>query len=188
MKELSFKTSGDWRTWLRDNHDKEAGIWLVFYKKGSGEPSVDYESAVEEALCFGWIDSIIKGIDEKRYKQKFTPRNESSRWSESNRKRVARLIEHDRMTEFGLAKITAAKRNGQWDKPGRPEIPSGVPEEFRAALNRNRKAEEAFNRLSPSYRRQYIGWIFSAKRPETRERRIREAIGLLENGQKLGMK
>lgn len=188
MKQLYFKTSDDWREWLKSNHDKEQEVWLIFFKKETGEPSIEYESAVEDALCFGWIDSIIKKIDEKKYARKFTPRKDSSKWSELNKKRIAKLIKNNRMTEIGLAKIETAKKNGQWDKPDRPNIQFDVPKEFQSALNQNKKAKENFNQLAPTYQKQYIGWIIVAKRQETKERRIRESIDLLEKGQKLGLR
>ena len=110
------KTPAEWREWLQNNHDRSTGVWLVFHKKGSGLPSIDYEDAVIEALCFGWIDSIIKKIDEEQYARKFTPRNDNSIWSASNKVRIEKLINSGRMTEIGLAKIEAAKKNGQWEK------------------------------------------------------------------------
>ena len=188
MKQLYLKTSDAWRDWLQSNHDKEKEVWLIFYKKETGEPSMKYEPAVEEALCFGWIDSIIKKIDEKKYARKFTPRKDSSNWSEPNKKRVARLISENRMTKIGLAKIETAKKNGQWDKPDRPTVPLDIPKDFQTALDENKKAKAFFTHLAPTYQKHYIGWIFVAKRPDTRERRIRESIKLLENGQKLGLK
>ena len=188
MKQLYFKTSDDWREWLRLNHDSENEVWLVFYKNGDGKPSITYEPAVEEALCYGWIDSILKRVDDAKYVRKFTPRKESSRWSPSNKARVARLIDNGRMTGFGLAKIEAAKRNGQWDAPDRPDIQFVVPDELQSALDENNTAMVNFEQLAPSYQKQYITWITVAKRPETRDKRVNEAISLLEKGQKLGIK
>ena len=188
MKQLYFKTSDAWRDWLQSNHDKEKEVWLIFYKKETGEPSMEYESSVEEALCFGWIDSIIKKLDERKYARKFTPRKDSSNWSELNKKRVERLIRQNRMTEMGLVKIEKAKKNGQWDKPDRPSIPLDIPQDFQSALDNNSKAKETFTGLAPTYQKHYIGWIYTAKRPETKEKRIKESIGLLERGQKLGLK
>ena len=186
--QLYFKTSDEWRQWLKSHHDKENEVWLIFYKKGTGKPSMEYEASVEEALCFGWIDSIIKKINDEIYVRKFTPRKDNSLWSELNKERAARLIRSKRMTEIGLAKIERAKRNGQWDKPDRPEIPWDMPGEFRRALDQNKKAKTFFNQLAPTYQKHFMGWIQVAKRPETREKRIRECIGLLEKGQKLGLK
>jgi len=188
MKQVYVAGRDQWRDWLSQHHQSEAGIWLVFYKKVTSKPTIDYEDAVEEALCFGWIDSIIKKLDEKRYARKFTPRKDNSRWSQLNKKRVNKMIEQGRMTEAGLAKIKAAKKNGCWNQEARPQISFEVPPEFAKALTRNKKAKEHFDLLAPTYRRHYIGWIITAKRPETRERRIAESIALLEKGEKLGLK
>jgi len=188
MKQLYVTNRDQWRDWLSENHATEVGIWLVFYKKDTSKPTIAYEAAVEEALCFGWIDSIIKKIDAARYARKFTPRSEKSNWSPLNKKRANKMIKQGRMTEVGLAKIKAAKKSGLWDKDPRPEISVDVPPEFAKALARNKKAKESFDKLAPSYRKHYIGWITVAKRPETKKRRIAESIALLEKGQKLGLK
>ena len=188
MKQLYFKTSSEWREWLHENHDKENELWLIFYKKETGLPSIDYESAVEEALCYGWIDSIIKKIDEQRYAQKFTPRKLKSKWSPSNKTRVNKLIKVGRMTPAGQVKIDAAKANGMWNKSDRPVLSLEIPLEFKKALDQNKKAKEYFNSLATSYKKQYIGWIVTAKKEETRKKRINESIALLEKGEKLGMK
>ena len=188
MKQLYLKTADEWREWLQNNHDKTTEVWLVFFKKNTGKPSMEYEAAVEEALCFGWIDSIIKKIDDEKYVRKFTPRRDNSKWSELNKKRVERLIQDDRMTEIGLAKIEIAKSTGQWDKPDRPTTQFDMPKEFQAALDQNRKARQNFDQLAPTYQKQYIGWIAVAKRQETKEKRIKEALELLEKGRKLGLR
>jgi uncharacterized protein YdeI (YjbR/CyaY-like superfamily) len=178
----------EWRQWLEQNHNAAQEVWLIYYKKHTGKPRVPYGEAVEEALCYGWVDSIVKRIDEETYAQKFTPRKDSSQWSESNKKRVEKLIREGRMTEAGLAKIKAARRTGKWEKPvtGRQEFV--MPPELIEALSINKEAGENFNKLAPSHRRQYIGWIASAKKEETKKKRVKEAIGLLEQNQKLGMK
>jgi len=188
MTHLLCKTIEEWRKWLKQNHHKVDEVWLVFYKKGTGEQALDYWAALDEALCFGWIDSLIKKIDDTKHARKFTPRNQISKWSESNKKRVERLIKDGRMTEAGLAVVKAAKANGCWDKPDRPPTVTEVPAELSAALRQNKKALAIFNKLAPSHQKQYIIWIAMAKRPETRDMRIREAIDLLEKGQKLGLK
>ncbi len=174
--------------WLKNNHDKVGEIWLIFHKKHTGIPSVSYEDAVEEALCFGWIDSIKKKIDEKRYKQKFTPRRRNSKWSELNKKRVKKLISQNLMTKAGLEVIRQAKTNGTWDLLPAARLPIEMPKEFKGALNRNHEAGNFFNSLAPSFKKQYIGWVGSAKKAETRQRRIGKSIELLEKGEKLGMK
>lgn len=189
MKEIRISSRKELRNWLSKNHDKEKeGIWLVFYKKDAGRPTMEYEEAVEEALCFGWIDSIIKRLDETTYCRKFTPRKPNSKWSALNKARVARLIRKGKMTASGFAKIEAAKQSGLWDVDPRPNISFDLPVEFSKALNGNKRAKSYFERLSPTYKKQFIGWIVTAKRPETKEIRIRESISLLEQGMKLGLR
>jgi uncharacterized protein YdeI (YjbR/CyaY-like superfamily) len=189
MKQLYVPDRSRWRKWLAKNHDKEEkGIWLVFYKKGANKPTLEYEHAVEEAVCFGWIDSIIKKIDEAKYVRKFTPRKSDSLWSKLNKKRAERMTKQNLMTEAGLAKIKVAKETGVWDKDPRPKISFDIPDEFAAALAKNKKAKENFNNLAFTYRRHYIGWIVTAKRDQTKKRRIAESIALLEQGKKLGLK
>jgi uncharacterized protein YdeI (YjbR/CyaY-like superfamily) len=188
MKKLYVTNREQWRNWLREHHGGEGGVWLVFYKKETRKPTIGYEDAVEEALCFGWIDSIIKKIDETKYVRKFTPRKDKSKWSALNRKRANKMIKEGRMTDVGLAKIKTARKTGLWEKDDRPRISFDVPPELAKALAENKKAKENFDKLAPSYRRQYIGWIAVAKRAETKKRRIKESIALLEKGKKLGMK
>jgi len=188
MKQLYIADRDKWRDWLSENHATKAGIWLVFYKKETSRPTITYEDAVEEAICFGWIDSIIKKIDAARYARKFTPRSVKSKWSQLNKKRANKMIRQGLMAEVGLAKIKAAKKTGLWIKDPRPRISLDISPEFAKALARNKKAKESFDKLAPSYRKHYIGWITVAKRPETKKRRIAESIALLEQGKKLGLK
>jgi len=188
MDQLYFETASELRTWLQENHDKSSGVWLVFFKKESDKPTLNYEESVEEALCFGWIDSVIKKIDEYSYVRKFTPRKDGSNWSNPNKKRVKKLIKEGRMTEVGMAKVEIAKQNGEWDKPDTPRQQLEMPEEFHLALQKNKKAREFFNTLSKTDQKPFIMWVASAKRPETREKRVKESIGILEKGQKLGLK
>ena len=190
MNRLECDSPAVWRDWLRNHHRGEKEIWLVFRKGDEGKRLLDYDSALDEALCWGWIDSLIKKIDDNSYARKFTPRNDVSKWSPINKGRVERLIIDERMEEPGLAVIRAAKANGCWDKPDRPPAAAAdsVPEEFEAALKRNAKAAVTFENLAPSHRKNYILWIAMAKRPETKVKRIEEAVALLENGKKLGLK
>jgi uncharacterized protein YdeI (YjbR/CyaY-like superfamily) len=188
MKRLDVTTRSEWRRWLAENHDREAeGIWLVFHKKKTGRPSLEYDESVEEALCFGWIDSIIKKIDDDSYCRKFTPRKDSSYWSHANKQRVERVIKEGRMTEFGLAKVAAAKRSGRWEMDARPTIDLEVPPELLEAFARNKRAAEFFAALAPTYQKQFIGWIATAKKSETRARRVKESLALLTKGKKLGL-
>jgi len=188
LQQLYVKTRDEWRKWLSEHHQTERELWLVFFKKETGKPSIEYDASVEEALCFGWVDSIIKKIDAEKYARKFTPRKSGSLWSDSNKKRVKKMIAEGRMTEFGLARIEEANRSGLWDKSPRPDISFEIPEEFERALQQNKEAQEFFQQLAPSYQKQYIAWIVVAKRQETREKRIKESIALLKKGEKLGMK
>lgn len=188
MKQVYVKTRAEWRKWLSQNHEKNTGIWLVFYKKHTRKPSLEYDVAVEEALCFGWIDSIIKKIDDEKYVRKFTPRKPNSRWSELNKKRIAKLTKQGLMATPGIAIVTSAKKSGIWNQSSRPAISMEVTKEFAAALANNKKAKTFFETLAPTYKKHFIGWISTAKREETKNRRIKESIALLKQGKKLGMK
>jgi uncharacterized protein YdeI (YjbR/CyaY-like superfamily) len=182
-----FKTRAKWRAWLEKNHDKNKGLWLAYYKKNSGKSSVSYEEALEEALCFGWIDSTVNRLDDERYMQKWTPRNEKSIWSAANKARVKKLIAEGKMAPSGLAKVAAAKRNGSWTKIDRIELRAEVPEELLDALALHPSIEVKFNTLAPSQKKLYSWWIESAKRPETRARRIAETLKRVEAGRPAGM-
>ena len=189
MEEVYVKTRAEWRKWLAKNHNISlSGIWLVYYKKGSSNPSLEYEESVEEALCYGWIDSIIKKIDAESYVRKFTPRKKGSKWSATNKKRVTRLLKKGKMTEFGQQMIDEAKLSGMWDVDPRPDFALEVSELFAAELDKNFKAKSFFYGLAPGYQKQFIGWINSAKRDATKENRVKESIDLLARGQKLGLK
>jgi uncharacterized protein YdeI (YjbR/CyaY-like superfamily) len=187
MEELDPGTLQRWREWLSANHDRKDGVWLVFHKKRQGG-DLEYEAAIEEALCYGWIDSLIKKLHEDRYARKFTPRKPGSKWSALNKLRVERLIASGRMRPQGQATIDAAQTDGSWEKPDRPPIIEEVPPEFQKALKQSPRACAFFESLAPSHRKHYLLWIGTAKRPETRQKRIAEAIRLLEAGEKLGLK
>ena len=188
MDELTVQSRQEWRDWLSVNHSRSSRVWLVFYKQHTGVKTLSYDDAVEEALCFGWIDSIIRKLDEERFVRKFTPRKPNSKWSESNKSRVKKLLQLNLMMEPGKQRVEDAKRSGIWEKPDRPQIPLELPPELEKALKRSNKARDFFEKLAPSYQKQFIGWIATAKREETKKRRIQEAISLLEQNRKLGMK
>jgi uncharacterized protein YdeI (YjbR/CyaY-like superfamily) len=189
MKKIKAENREEWRAWLAANHNQETEVWLVYYKKKTGKACIDYDASVEEALCFGWIDSIIKKLDDTKYVRKFTPRKMDSQWSSTNKERVKRMINNGLMTEFGLKKIEAAKQAGIWDKPEqKPELTYKIPDEFKKALKKNKKAQDTFSKLAPTYQKQYLGWIEVAKRPETKDKRIKESVRLLAEGKKLGLK
>ncbi len=172
-----------WRTWLKEHSGSKSEIWLVFHKRHTGVESVPYNDAVEEALCYGWIDSLVRRLDDARYARKFTPRRAGSKWSTANRKRYADLESRGVLAAAGLERAPT-KRSG--DAP-RPSV-SALPPYIEEALKTVPRAWRHFNQLAPSYQRGYIGWIDSAKREETKERRLREAVSLLASGKKLGLK
>jgi len=178
----------NWRTWLEKNNDIMREIWLIFHKKHTGKPNISYDEAVEEALCFGWIDSIIKKIDDQKFVRKFTPRKPGSKWSESNKKRASKMIDEGKMTEAGMALINQAKDRGTWQKSPQLKRDFTIPRYVETALESNEKALKNFNKLAKSYKKQYIGWVDSAKREETRKRRLAEVINALEKNKELGMK
>ena len=182
--ELHFESREPWRGWLEAHHDDVREVWLVFFKKHTGKPSIPYDDAVEEALCFGWVDSLIRRLDDERYARKFTPRTDTATWSAANLRRVERMIASGRMTAAGQAKVPA----GVEPRPAPSARILEVPCFFAEALRAHPQAEAFFNRLAPSYRRDFIQWLSSAKREETRRRRLAEAIDLLARGEKLGMK
>ena len=173
-----------WRKWLARHHDSESEIWLVFHKAHTGRPTIAYEDAVDEALCFGWIDSLIKRLDDARYARKFTPRKPDSRWSTVNRKRYAALKASGRLMPAGVNRPPTAKSG---DAP-RPTSASGVPPYIETALRKHPAAWKFFESLAPSHRRLYIAWIDSAKKEETKLKRLQEAIQKLAGSQKLGLK
>ena len=179
---LHFKTRQEWRAWLAKHHASSPGIWCVFYKAHTGQKAIPYEDMVREALCFGWIDSLIKRLDDDRYAVKVTPRQPTSKWSNLNRKRWAELKAAGLLTAAGLA--AAPTNNTYAAKPSIPDLPNYVANAFKA----NTEAWEFFQELAPGYRRHFVVWIHTAKRPETREKRIRESIRLLAARKKLGLK
>ena len=189
MKTVIVKNRAEWRAWLAANHDKETEVWLIYYKKKTGKTSVEYGASVEEALCYGWVDSIIKKLDDTKYARKFTPRKESSKWSPSNKKRVEQLFREGLMTEHGLQKVEAAKRIGNWDDPvQKPKLTFEMPAEFAEALRKDKRAQETFNKLAPTYQKQHLGWIEVATRQATTKKSSKESSQLLAEGKKLGLK
>jgi len=174
---LEAKNRKEWRNWLEKNHLTAPGIWLVYYKKGSGKPSVSYEEAVEEALSYGWIDSKVNSIDEKRYMQIFTPRKPGSIWSKSNKLRVEKIIEKGIITPAGLEKIEVAKRDGSWEFLD--DIDNLViPPDLKEALASNEFARENFEAYNESIKKQILYWIKTAKREVTRKNRIEKVVSL----------
>lgn len=175
-KTIFLKSRSEWRKWLEKNYDKEKEIWLTFYKKHTGKQIVSYDEAVEEALCFGWIDGIMKGVDDVTHVQRFTPRNPDSVWSLLNKKRVLKLIKEGKMTHAGLKLIKFAKKSGKWQAAYSSKTKPGLPLDLKKSFARNSKARENFNKFSNSQQLAYIFWILSAKKKETRETRIKVVV------------
>ncbi len=186
-KTFEVPDAREWQAWLKQNHDKEKEIWLIHYKKHSGKCGFTYDEAVEAALCFGWIDGIMKIIDDEKHIIRYTPRRKRSIWSELNRKRVKKLIEEGRMTEFGMAKIREAKDNGEWDRAFVHDDIAKLPDDLFSALQKDKKAFNNFEKLSPSNKKQFVWWINDAKREETRQRRIEKTVKMAEKNIKPGI-
>jgi len=189
LKTLHVNNRTEWRMWLEKHYKSESELWLVFYKKHTSKPNVSYGEAVEEALCFGWIDSLIQKIDEDTYARKFTPRKSGSKWSALNKHRVAKLTKEGRMTEAGKATMRFIDKEDDYGRTPRQKLLQLIPPPFlRQALQNNRKAWRNFQQLAPSYQRNYVAWISAAKTNDTRNKRIEEATMLLSQNKKLGMK
>ncbi len=179
---LDVRTRVKWRRWLAEHHASSPGIWLVRHKQHTGVKSMPYEDLVREALCFGWIDSLIKRLDDNRYAIKVTQRTATSKWSDINRRRWKELQAGGRLAAAGLA--AAPTGNSYAPRPSIPLLPAYIGK----ALKTNLRAWQHFQALAPTYRRDFVVWIHTAKRRETRDRRIRESVGLLSAGKKLGLK
>ncbi len=186
MKTLLVRTLEQWRDWLTEHHASVSEVWLIFYKGHTGVASIAYKDARDEALCFGWVDSLVKRLDDRRYAQKFTPRRADSRWSDVNRKRYAELKAAGRLKPPGIERPPTER--GYGPRPPRRPLPAKLPAYIRAALREHPKALRHFEALPPSHRRRYFAWIESAKREETKLRRLKEAIRLLSSGKVLGLK
>jgi uncharacterized protein YdeI (YjbR/CyaY-like superfamily) len=175
FEKVYAKDRATFRQWLEQNHATKSGIWLVYYKKNSGKASISYPEAVKEALCFGWIDSKVNAIDDERYMQVFTPRKAKSVWSALNKKYIAELQEQNLMTAAGLKTIETAKQNGQWESLDKVEALE-LPEDLAKRFRKNKIAKANFEKFSPSSRKNILQWIASAKREETRQKRIEETV------------
>ena len=181
---IHFPDRVGWRAWLAEHHEEAREVWLIFYKRHTGTPTVSYDAAVEEALCFGWIDSIVKRLDDRRFIQRFTPRSDTSKWSASNLKRFKRLVDAGVMTDAGRAKL---KPGGRASLPP-PRRKFEMPPTFKRGLDGNTKAKGHFESMPPSCQQAFVSWIALAKKSETVERRLREALSLLSRNQRLGPK
>jgi len=189
MIKLQADSLEAWRSWLTQNHDQEDVVWLVFRKKGKGPVPFDYQQALDEALCMGWVDSLMKRIDEVSYMRKFTPRKAISTWSERNKERVEQLILMGKMKTAGMKTIEVARENGMWDKGIKiPEVDETLPEALLSAFQDSTLARDHYFALPTRAQKQFNIWINMAKRAETVHKRVDESIYLLERGEELGLK
>ncbi len=183
---LYVATAEEWRAWLEANHDKKTEIWLIYYKLGSNKPRIPYKDAVEEALCFGWIDGIVKPIDAKKYTQRFSPRKKDSNWSELNISIVEKLIVQRRMAEPGLRAYETGLAYNTLEKRAAKALHDIVPDDLLSALKNNPKAYENFSRFPASGRKMIARFVNDAKRSETRQKRIDEAVAMAAENKKRG--
>ena len=177
LKDFHPLNRQEWRDWLTENYDKSNGVWFVYFKKHTGKPRVSYEEAVEEALCFGWIDSVARSFDEDRSRILFTPRKPKSVWSKPNKTRVERLIKSGAMTEIGLAKIEAAKKDGSWDALNASDNLE-IAADLQKAFDADKQAEKNFHAFTNGVKKVILSWVNSAKRAETRAARIAKLVAL----------
>ena len=181
-KTFYAKDRKEWRAWLRKNHQKEKKVYLIKYKKHTGKPSLSHKESMEEAICFGWIDTTIKKLDDERYRRTFVKRNKNCRWSKNTLSYAEDLIKRKLMTKAGLKMYELGLKRPPFDY-GRPENPE-TPEDLKKALQKNKKAETFFTNLAPSYKRFYLYQVLTAKRPETRKKRIRFVVDRAKLGKK----
>ena len=183
---LSFKSRDAWAAWLDEHHSSSDGIWIKIAKKASGIASITYAQAVEEALCYGWIDGQMKRIDDDFFVQKFTPRRVRSKWSKVNIAKVEDLIASGKMQPAGLAEIERAKADGRWDAAYDSPRTATVPRDLEQALDQEPAAKEGFTKLTSSQRYLILYSLQDAKRPETRARRITKYVEMLARGERPG--
>ena len=185
---IHFKSRQEFREWLEANHQTETELWLTYFKKHTKVESISYNDAVEEALCFGWIDGKVKSIDDQRYMQRYTPRKARSIWSKVNKDRCLKMITEGKMTDAGFRSIDDAKNSGWWDKAYRTtQMKVEISTEFKEALQNSTEAEKFFLTLTDSQKNQYILYIEMAKQEATKLRRIDKVIDRLEKQMKPGM-
>jgi len=180
-----FDRPDELQAWLEENHASSQGVWLKIAKKGAREPSVTYDEAVELALCFGWIDSQVRRFDDQHYVQRFTPRRPRGRWSKINREKAEALIKAGRMRPAGLAEVEAAKADGRWEAAYEGQRTAKVPPDLQRELDANPTAAEFFASLSSANRYAIVYRLDDAKKPETRERRLKKFVAMLERGEKI---
>lgn len=182
---IIFQSAKEWRQWLEENHEVSLGVWIKIAKKATGIPTVTHAQALDDALCFGWIDGQRKSYDDRYFVQKFTPRTKRSIWSKRNQEIVARLIEEGLMRSAGQVQIDAAKTDGRWERAYDSPKNMKVPDDFLAALKKNPKAEQFFATLNKTNTFAIAFQLSTAKRPETRARRMEKLLAMLEREEKL---
>lgn len=185
-KTYYFKTRDEWHKWLLKNYDKKDEVWLVYYKKKTGKPTISYDDAVEEALCFGWIDGRVNKIDDEKYMQKYTPRRAGSVWSEINLKRVKKLIKEGRMTKAGMDTAKDMISGKVKAEPGAIPNTIPMPKELEVKLKKNKTAWDNFNNFPPSTKKVFFFWIINAKQEETKVRRIKKTVKAAIDKNKFG--
>jgi uncharacterized protein YdeI (YjbR/CyaY-like superfamily) len=172
---LDFRSATEWRKWLKRNHAKSQGEWVYMYKKAA-KSGLRYREALDEALCFGWIDGQIHAVDQEKFRQRWTPRRPGSVWSQVNKDKVKRLVAEGRMTEAGLAAVRQARETGKWQAAYTNRRADAVPSDLMKALRADPEAWRNFKGLAQTYRNMYAGWVADAKRAETRQRRIAAVV------------
>lgn len=182
---LLFASKEELEAWLEESHAASEGLWLKIAKKGSGVESVNYTEALELALCFGWIDSQKRGFDEAFFLQRFTPRRPRGKWSQINRAKAEELIAAGAMRPTGLAEVEAAKADGRWNAAYAGQRSATVPDDLKRELDRNKAASEFFARLDSANRYAILYRLGEAKKPETRQKRLRKFVAMLERGEKI---
>jgi uncharacterized protein YdeI (YjbR/CyaY-like superfamily) len=185
LETILFESESIWEKWLESNHTNSPGAWLKIAKKDSGKASVSYQEALTVALCFGWIDGQKNKFDDEYWLQKFTPRRSKSPWSQINRDNATQLIEQGRMREAGMKEVERAKQDGRWDVAYAPQSKSTTPDDLQAALDQNESAKAFFATLNSANRYAILFRINSAKKPETRQKRIAQFIEMLAENRKL---
>jgi len=190
-KSFHPKSRSQWRKWLEKNHKSSPGVWMIYYKKDTGKKTFSIAEAVEEALCFGWIDSLSRKLDDERTLLKFTPRKPKSIWSKINKERIEKLIKKNLVTNAGLATIELAKKNGSWNALNNSDYHAdnnSLPPDLEKTLSKNKLALKNFNAFPTGYRRRFLFWIDSAKQAETRKQRINQTFLMAKANKKPGIK
>jgi uncharacterized protein YdeI (YjbR/CyaY-like superfamily) len=178
LPELSLRDAAEWAAWLEEHHTTESEVWVVYWKKATGKPSIAWAEAVEVALRFGWIDGIVRTLDEERYMQRWTPRRPKSKWSLVNKKTALRLIAEGRMSPAGLATVEAAKASGEWDRAYTVQKATPLPPDLREAIGRDPEAKNAAGRLSRTRHERWLAWLDGTE-GATRTRRINRIVRAL---------